>query len=204
MSFKYENERDAQQHLLGTVVMYAGAPAYVHEIAPSASGAFVVSLGHLPRYRNIFQVDLFDGQFEPRGIRLGYCNIVNAGRATFLSRIPSRQYHQGLHRTNLRIPEDETGRRHTNFEHLLTDAGFADCLRNIYPSYKEALNLLENPNILSAAFHRYFAVSKDELGFYRMHNRGIPVAYGGADKIILADKYEYLREQLTELGIKVA
>lgn len=204
MSFKYENERDAQQHLQGTVIMYAGAPAFVHEITPAAGGAFVVHLGHLPRFRNIFQVDLFDSQLEPRGMRLGYCNVTGAGQAVFLTRVPSRQYHQGLCRTNVNIPSDEHGHRIVGFDTLMIDPGFTDALRGIYPNLKEATDLLENPDYRSVAFDRYFALSKDELGFYRMYNRGMPVAYGQLSSFQLAEKFEYLREQLTELGVKIA
>lgn len=203
MSFAYENVRDANQHLMHSVVMFAGAPAFVHEVIQGPEqGSFSVHLGHLPRIQNTFTVDLFHADFEPRNCRLGYVNVSSIGHALYCTRIPARQYHQGLVRGNVNIPRVE-GRTVSTFEMLLQEPGFADALRNVYPTYEAAQGLLENPNYTSMAFNRRYALSKDELGFYRLHYKGEPVAFGEGKKFKVPEKFKYLREELMELGVEV-
>ena len=143
MAFMYQNVADAEQHLRGTVVMFDGMPAYVHSVTALGNGRFLANLGHLPRINNTFEVDLFDARLDPKGIRLGYVNCTKYGEALFCSRIPARQYHQGLHQNNVNVARSHlTDARVTSFPYMLSDPGFADALRNIYPTFNEALNLL--------------------------------------------------------------
>lgn len=204
MSFHYTDVRDANQHLLGTVVMFAGQPAFIHEIQvnPADQHGFIAHIGHLPRINNMVTVDLFSPDLEPKKLRLGYVNVSSVGHAMFCSRIPAKQYHQGLCRGNVSIPPIN-GQRLTSFERLLTEPGFADALRNQYPTYEEAARLLENPDYRSMAFHRSYALEKDELGFFRLFYKGEPVAFGENKQFKLADKFKYLREEITELGVQV-
>lgn len=206
MSFKYENSRDANQHLQNTVIMYAGVPALVHEVHEQGDGTFSIVLSHLPRMNNRITVDLFSPDLQIRGLQLGYCNASSIGRAVWMSRIPSRQYHQGFCRGNVNIRVDRvSGVRPISWENCLREPGFSDSLRNVYPNLQESIRLLDNPEYRSVAFHRRYAVEKDELDFYRLHYKGEPVAIdgGGNGVFRLAKKFDFLREELVLLGVQM-
>ncbi len=202
MSFAYTDIRDAQQHLQHSVIMYDGRPVWVNEIF-NHEQTFKVSISSLPRQRDPITVDLMDPLLGPREARLGYVNS-NLGYALYLTRIPLRQYKQGLCRSNVHIP-GVNGQRIVNFENLIREPGFADSLRNIYPTYDEAANRLnENPNVRSVAFDKCFALERDELGFFRLFYKGEPVAFGEDKSFKLPKKFCYLKEMISELGVDCA
>lgn len=171
---------------------------------PTAPGSFLAHLQPLPRLANDVVVDLFDPLLEPRGIQLGYVNVSRYGVALFTSRVPARQYHQGLCRQNVNVGNDRRGRRVVNFPDLLREPGFTDALKGVYPTFKEAVELLDNKNYSSFAFDRLFCVERDEMDFLRIFFRDIPVAFGEANTgFKLASKASYLKEDLLKLGVKI-
>lgn len=202
MSFAYTNVADAQQHLQHSVVMYDKRPVWVNEIF-DVDGDMVASITNIPTLRNAYNVSIFDPLFCPREVRLGYTNTTG-GHAVFLSRVPSRQYKQGICRNNTHIPNTPEGLRVTTFEHLTRMASWSDALRGIYPTFAEAVSLLKNgEGIRSVAFHRDYAAGLDDLGFVRLYHKGEACAFGEDGVFRLPKQFEYLTEELTEMGMKI-
>lgn len=202
-AYAYTTLEDLRQHLASTVVLYRSQPHFVQGQGHNNDGSFYVSLVALPVENNRpFRVSINDPDLEPRGARLGYCNVGNV--AYYLSRIPRRQFQQGLGSNNVNIPRDN-GNRVTSFDRLLHEPGFADLLRNTYPTFQEAVQQLEAPDSTKfrIAFHRHFAIEHDDLGFVRLLFKGDAVGYGKADRYNLPQRYSYLAETLTENGVQL-
>jgi len=199
----YQTPEDAAQHLNHTIIMYDDRPVYVQEVF-RAGGVIRLSLLPVPSLRDPFAVDLFDPLIDAKimGQRLGYCNLGSGLGATWVSRIPARQYHQGLCGQNLSIGNVNGRGNVLRWDSLMRRAEFADMLRRQYPSYKEVLKQLENDHdIPSIAFHPHLAIERQELGYYLLLYKAERVAWGDPLQFKLPKKFEYLKETLNKCGV---
>lgn len=200
----YENAADANQHLHHTVIMYDDRPVWVEDVFSNDRNDILCTLNFLPRVRDPFSVSVFDPKLDARGMgqRLGYMNYFNQNGVVFLSRIPSRQYKQGLSRGNVAATYDSQGRRTFDFSLYSRRPEFVDMLTGTYPTFEEACRRLEaEPNIAAIAFHREFALQRDELGYYLLLFKGTKVAWGDPKSFKLPSHFIYLKEVLQKNGV---
>ncbi len=207
MVLPYDNVENAAQHLQGCVVMYDDRPHYVREVYRQTNGKrdIMAILSAMPRMRDEIHVPIFDPLFDAKclGQRLGYVNFGDTIGTLWLSRIPSRQYKQGLIRQNVLVTMGG-GRRDpgVRFDTLLQHAGLSDCLRGIYPTFDQAIQKLDdNPNLPSVAFHKHFALERQDLGYHLLCYRNERVAWGDPKKFKLPEHFIYLKETLDKLGV---
>ena len=197
----YENAADANQQLGQSVIMFDGNPVWVHEVRSLSSGSIVAVCYPMLAMKDMMTIPINDPRLDARdlGNRLGYVNTFQHTGAVFCSRIPARQFKQGLSKNNVAIGSRD-GPRIFGFETLRGLSGFTDCLRGHYPSIQEAKDrLTKEPEIPSIAFHKYFALQHDELGFFVVMYRGERVAWGDPESFKIPTHYKYLKELMQEL-----
>lgn len=202
----YDTVENTHAKLAGTVFMFDGRP--VHCLGAFNSGdqkdPIHLNLQFLPKMRDNVAVSVNDPRVEVRNLPLGYVNIYDD--AVYLTRTPCRQFRQGL--TNQSVICPPIRKRDApmyNFKSLIQRAEFVDAMCNVYPTYKEALNmLLDNPEKRSVAFSRRFALFHDkELGFFELRYKGNRVAWGDPNNFNLPSEFMYLSEVIAEQGISV-
>lgn len=156
-----------------------------HVIGKERVGDLGVILASDPR--------LSDGPY-----RLGYMNKVHATSAEgdrvevvcYITRVPVRApYKQGICMDNLHF--------HGNLMHFrmaIKIPEFADMLRGKYPTFRKAVNSLDDEH-RAIAYHRHWAVAQSKTGNLDLHYRGQLVGTGqDAKSIQLGPKFQYLQD----------
>lgn len=175
----------ADNRLRNTLISYKGYPVFVRGINGRGviDGEFIGT-----RQFNGLPIHINDCDVTP--IPLGYLN--KQGRATYLERIPSRYYRQGLTRDTIYF---KNGRRLDLFEKEL-----AKTVQNIYPKFEDCVELVFNNECVSWAFARKFAIGK-----LRANSKEITLAYRGNSVGRVEDngpqldkKFFFLNESLEE------
>lgn len=202
----YDTVENAHAKLAGTVFMFDGRP--VNCLGAFDSGdnrdQIHLNLQFLPKMRDNVAVSINDPRIEVRNLPLGYVNIFND--AIYLTRTPCRQFRQGLTSNSVVCPQI---RRHGvpvyNFKTLMQRPEFTDSMMGVYPTFKEAVDMLLNSNEkLSVAFNRRFALAHDkDLGFFELRYKGNRVAWGDPNNFNLPSEFSYLTEVIHEQGISV-
>lgn len=197
----------ARVRLLGTIVLYKDLPVLVNDI---------VSGRGLPNPR-IPRAFISDVEGEGRSVRkrldsphfnrfrdlpkLGWVNSRD-GKAFFVERVPARIQQHGINTSNTCVY-----RFNDNF--ALLDPGRADLARTflnkyfkmshqgLFPSLESILSNIQEGE--AVAFNRDCCVVRDELGmrwlYYKTRKVGM---FSGADTVVLASKFSYLRETLQD------
>ena len=207
----YDNHHDAATYLSGTVVLYKGDPMMVRDVIDVTP--IILDCLALPKQSKRFPIELGDPHLNYTTFNLGYMNpdtdrgVNQYPSAVYVSRTPARRVQQGLSGNNCvgRYQDPQRGVRSVPGHHLFGYAGFRDMLQGNYPSFEEASAILEkDTNRTSVAFHKRFALYKDrDLGFYEIHYKGMRVGWGTLTNMILPTEYCWLREMISEVGIKV-
>lgn len=214
---KFEDARQAQQHLYQRYVVYNGKFVQIYQIAdrlpvpdePAACLASVYTepydpvkprvLEHIPLNDEGFN----DFKFDP----LGWINHDTG--AILMELLPIRQTKHGYGPENVeyygfaRNGNDAwLGRPEVQLPDLLFSEGAREMLRNEYPLYVETTPIiLGNPGF-SAAVSRRYAVQTDADGYSWLW-RGASRVGLIVDKntVRLGKRYQYLREELGESDI---
>lgn len=216
----YDNTDLAKQKLHGTICYYDGRAVMVKEITynygkddpnhekPPAIGARIFHIdGSKP---GAFVVSLDDPKFQFMEYNTGYINF--SGYALWYYRVPHRQWKQGLHRSQFQMRDYSKLMDYHDFDNFGSNEFTAAMLENRYPSFKEALATLENPNYLKMAFHKDFALYRDKMRKdFMIEWKGFPAAFQYKDfddpnviKFRCAPEMGYLKESIQEMGIKVS
>lgn len=208
----YDNHEMAKQKLLGTLCYYDGRAVLVKEVKVKYEGeedkpvqkfcAFIVGI-EIPAKTNMVYLD--DPKFQFMEFNTGYINY--AGYALWYYRIPSRQWKQGIHKTQFALRDAS---KLTNEYHQYDNFGNNECtakmLENRYPGFDESVEQLKDPAFTKVAFHKDFAVYKDK--FRKdciIEYKGIPAAFWDKEGMfVCTDHMKYLRESIQEMNIKVA
>lgn len=195
----YDNVRDAQSYLNGTVAFWDGAPIYIERIEAD----FGVSGYKLPvdgrAVRETFGT-INDKRFQCQQYRLGYLNW-STGAALYVSRRPHRGVHQGLSDQNLSII-DGLGNPQS-MARAIREQGFADMLMGKYPTPAEAAKMMDKKGTTSVAFDRYLAVSRhphfENLRFLKY--KGRDVSWSDKNEFKLPEEFKYLQQICEPTGI---
>lgn len=143
-----------------------------------------------------------------RPFPLGMCNI--EGQAYYVERAPIRRGLQGLSPNGMTIsslalvndPNNRVGGR-GGFQ--LYSPGFKDCVMGAYPSAKECVQNLQDPNILnsSVGFHRKFAFVRGPLDMIFLAYKEESIGYVDPREMVvtLGRRFVQHREVIDGLGV---
>ena len=208
--FFYDSLEDASRRLQGTVVLHKNlGPVYVSGLQGLNTDQYadVVPLPTGRRGEGNTTLPLTPKEFEIHKLpSLGY--VDTADYSFYLNRRSNRQGKQGFCRTNINIPNNNTGRVPA-FENLLASRQFLNMLTNKYPKMEEVFDkVLKSEEPIMQSFSKIFALSIDDMESVSLWNRGLKVAVANNPKkygpqFRLPPKFQYLREELQENGIRI-
>lgn len=212
LSIAYESLEDASMRLIQTVVMYDGEPVYITNIKnvgpddpkgdifrvycqPLPYGAKALDEAQMRKF-------ISSKKFDLAAFPMGFMNYGN--EALYCSRKPKRQQKQGLSNgtfdcTNIRFPEADTPR----LDGCLPMKEFHDCIKGVYPSFQEAVSLVQVGGKFAVAFSRTFAVVQDEdiEELLYIYHKKQKVGFIMDGKLKLAKVGLCLKEALAEEGV---
>lgn len=205
----FDNARDANQYLAGTVCYWGESPFFVDHVDETFQAHGYL----LPLTNNsaVQLVDCNDRRFNCREYKLGYMNSAE-GSAYYVSRLPARHVQQGIAGTNtlfLRagdaIParRDRFGGRGYGMQEAIRDQGFVDMLQGRYPPAEEVARRLVEGGARSVAVSRFLAIKRHpqfkNLNF--LEYKGREVSYSETLAFDLPEEFVYLRELCQPAGV---
>lgn len=214
----FDTAEDASQKLAQTVIFYRDRPVFIHSIKNSPKGILITATD-LPLkpsgdpYDLRIEITDKDLDWTRLGERLGYLNVdwLNQYKqAVYVCRYPVRKSIQGLSKQNTVIPHLQAPLNNSNasgksfyYENMLTLPGFVQMLSNTYPSYTEIQDKFSrHPEAHSYAFHRWFAVTRKQVGPMFLAYKGQDIGWSeDMTRFILDKKYRHLSETLEDQGI---
>jgi len=204
MTLPYQQQNEINDRYIGTVLYLGDKPFYVYDTSFNVKGLCLSGflVGDAEKYLEPSVADetLRDGPFN-----IGYVNKLpyvgrnnkTLYRASYMTRIPKRQWKQGLTSDIIHmspVPKQPWGE-------MLKNPMFRDMLQGKYPTFDKAKSLVKG-SLTSAAFSRQLAIGKDEVGLFKLAYRGQPVAYSETGKKFkLSEDFTYLRELLDNYGV---
>jgi hypothetical protein len=144
-----------------------------------------------------------------RPYRLGMCNLKGSG-CVYLERMPNRKTEQGLVPSMINetainvIPNKDQGRAMRNVD--IYGEAFKDCVMGAYPTAKDCLANLLNPEVMNeaAAFHREFALVRGPLDMlflaYKHEIVGV-LPKNNFDAVRLGHEFQHTKEVVEQLGL---
>lgn len=193
---KFDNLQDVSAKFVNTVCYYKGEPVHVKAAFHDDDDPTVFRLSVTPLGEPSQIIDIHDPEFKYTGYNIGYSN--GQGLATWWYRRPAKQYQQGLKAEQLRFfTENGYGQPKTGFQF---NKVYVNMLKNHYLSLEEAKKLVRDGKVLTAAWHRDFAVSwQEEDHQYHLDYRACSIgSFGAHTPIVLLPQAEYLKETLHE------
>jgi hypothetical protein len=185
----FDNVRDANMRLQGTIVRYEGQPIQIHEVVGVDAAIKLVVMGLVDE--EVQRLGLDDPELNLDPVPLGY---VNEGKGTsYVERIPIRKWKHGLHRENVHIRGDmvELGRD------VIRTRYMADTILGVFPTLPEALQSVVEGRRKETAFNRKFSLRMDEeTGIVNLMYRTERVGFVMDGKPQLGPKMQYLKEEL--------
>jgi len=187
----YENldRHDLSQIFSESILMYEKQPVYVRDV--DEDGLLDLE-AFCSRKRMV--VSPTDSGIDFTPIPLGMCNAES--QAIFLSRIPKRQFKQGLCKQNLLAWTLDGAPGHNDVDYIMNrgTTSLSDTIRGQYPSIDEAVKMVTEGGKDSVAFNRYFAITADGEVFYKKTRVGM--YHVGESKFMFLKSQEYLAEVL--------
>lgn len=211
---KYETVDEVTTRLKDSIVMYDGKPVYITRIShadPDDEDKISrVFFRELPYGNNVQAKEqrkfLSSKKFELATPRLGYFN--HEGQAVFVSRIPVRQYQQGLTKKTASVC-DVVGNIHQQigFTTMVGSQGFVDMIAGKYPSFQDVGDMIDDKENSSVALSASFAFRLDhDLDALILMNKGTRcgLALKGDKALKIPQKFHFLRQELEECRIPLA
>lgn len=178
----------AEAKLSNSIVRVASRPFLVMRVGEGGN-----VLGRHLGYSGVKSVSLNELDLTP--IPLGYWNSAS-GSASYLSRLPVRNWKQGL-MANQIVMQTLNPIRGLNID----GEDFIKCLCNKYPSFAQTVEYLVCEPLKTLAFHKVFAMTQfSKKGNSTLLYKGEAVGNFSLDQRIpdLAPKYQFLQETLEE------
>jgi len=205
---KYDTLEQANLRLTGSIITYQNHAVLVRGVREDTPGVLKLELdtypvqtaaGNKSKKSDRILVDQSDPDLNYRLFRFGYCNDDVSRNAYYLSRAGRRQQVQGIAAGTLAgVPNRDIA--------LVYRTGFEDMLFDRYPSPREALDRLKDPEAPweRVGISRDFAVGVD-TDFAKLHKlfyRGTAVGVAmGEAAFSLANDYKFLAEVTKEQNI---
>lgn len=212
----YQTVRDAQACLQRNIILYKNWPHYVSSVdGPNG----VVGLDDITLClvklslkstgdNKTVNVTLDDPDINVTNVQIGFTNLTLD--ALWCSRIPIRGNAQGLAESNLNwsFVTNTGAEERVSFSRLIGKDTFSHQFSGSYPTVPDILASFEqDKNLRSRAFHRQYAISRDEFRKdFVVHYRQRAVGFGALKdrKLYLTADYKHLKERFEECGFNVA
>ena len=152
MRCKYQ-DRDLGQRLDQSIVRYKGHPYYVRHIDVNILSLYEVD-GH--RKDPILNIRSDDGYLDISTVPLGYFQLM-PNIVVHATRVPSRQFKQGIHESILKMESIPKSIEARNFRWTIYCTGFKNMILGRYPTALEAL----------ATFRRWTNSSNCEIAIHK-------------------------------------
>ena len=181
---------DVTMRFANTVVLFKGEPVYFKTCDRSWD---VV-------YRPINKRNWKEVRFDHEGwdfspVPLGYCNT--RARASYLARLPVRRWKQGLSADNCTWIGGSPG---VHIRDVLTSQYLYSTIKGQFIPYKKCIQEVKSKDcaVISRAFSREWAVTKNKEGLLLMANKGKVVGWFNKGNPILGEGNEYLIQSMEE------
>lgn len=204
---EYEHDEEGRRRILGTVVLINGHPCKVMDIREGMVEYIPVDeLNNFnqPRYPS---VPLNDPSINVFNIPTGYVNLKTRKQSTaiYTRKRAVRNGLQGIRQGSLLIDHPPGDMRlDLSYNQMITNPGFVNMTKDIYPSAEEALSkMMETEEPGSIAFHRRLAYVRDLEGFpVHIHYRGKRVGWcPNTESVVLPKNKEYMSDILKEAKV---
>lgn len=204
MALPYKLFNEVNDRYVGTIIYYGDLPVYIVKALPGVQDLDLLCtmVGDNRNLTSVYHVT--DPLFRDGPFQLGYVNKLPFTLnneifygASYMTRIPRRQWKQGLTPAIVEFSPKLQG----DFYELLVNPMFKDMLQGNYPTLAQARNLL-NGKLVSVAFSRQLAISKDDCDIIKLHYRGktVGLSEDGA-KFKLRKEYSFLKEFSEASGV---
>jgi hypothetical protein len=205
---RYDNPHDVSMRLNGCVARYKGEPVILTYIGDDN----VLHVNYRPlrkpnaKWQSIHSSDV---ELDISSPPLGYLNHVETKAAYYVQRVPVRKQFQGFHSDNSNVePECEQRYATQRIYHLIKTPEMADTIDNKYPSGDRIIEMmLSDPSIRSMAFHRKFAIRRDEIGIFKLRHmtRTIGFFEPRTNKCVLPEPFTnpIFERQLAKHGLEL-
>lgn len=177
MAFPYTTVQDARQHLHNTIILFDSKPAHVIDIHTNDTGGLEAVLDLMAG--ESVNVSLWDTRIQTRNFPLGYVNL--APGAVYLTRIPRRQYQQGLSDNNVIASNGD------NFRRIARSKGFRDAMAGKYPTVAECLELIKSKE--SAAFSVDFCLRRMNSGLIEVQYQNTSIGVFLDNQFVLGPSF---------------
>lgn len=165
--------------LVNTVCLYKGEPVFVKE-----SQEHRLQVSYLADDFRVETVDYRTTDFKYMGLTLGYMN--HAQEALYLMRSISRGTGSpALNYDCIKVAGQEESTWDASFMHTKE---FGDCIKGIYPSFKDIHEKVDNGDFMSGAFHRHFAIRRHKSRLVITRRGTEDVGFIKGSRIITFDK----------------
>lgn len=215
----YDSTEEVNQKLAGCVLLYKLQPLYVHGAAPVDTPPWKIKVSYCNDLNNVFYISLDDADLNYRevGDKLGYMNLKGyIGRpyneCTYLMRMPIRSssYAQGLSKKNVRLSDLKgnraigLGRIDLIFDQAIYGGKSSELklmMNNVYPTIKEVSDdFFKDETLVSKAFHRMWAIEKDEVGPFNLLYKNTKVGWTeDFNRFKVSDRYRFLKKEFEKV-----
>jgi hypothetical protein len=212
---KYETVDEVKARLEHTVVLYDSQPVYISSVMMPEGEDEIARVYFYPlpltydkdsgRPRGVaVRKYLSSKKFDLTPFKMGFMN--HKGSAINVTRIPVRQYKQGLSSTTASFTDLDGGRNKSiNFASAISSQSFVDMINNDYPAFDEVIDKL-GPKTHSIALSRRFALLVDpdiEAMFLYHGTNKCGLCLLGEKALRVPDKFRFLREAMEEVRIPI-
>jgi len=172
------NSNDAHMYLSDTVVRYCGEPIYISRVDED-----VVYFSTLQPHQEL-TTSIRDKDIDISPVPLGY--TPHPGEDLYTVRIPGPEYLR-VRRYKQGLCFDAVNGWHSGVDLWLDSVYYT--IKNIFPSFEEALGFVEKGKDL-CAFSRTEAIDRN----MNLHHKGMVVGSWKNGGIVLDDRHYYLNE----------
>ena len=176
-----------------TIVSLGGEPCWFDEVRAQEGGGWVVTGREI---RNLHAVVVPISEFDPTTRHVGYINdALGTREAHYFSRIPSRQWRQGIRPDNM---VNLTSMSLYPKEELLCSEQFYLSYMDIYPSYKGSV-ISTISDYKSVSFHKEYRVHReDKLTLWNKWHCVGEINPNNFD-VSLNKEFKFLEDELEEI-----
>lgn len=169
---------DLAQIFTDSVIVYDGEPVYVKSVSKDRELS-VIPLNKPFTAANIKTVNIEDGKFNFTPVSLGFCN--EGGDSFYVTRVPKRQYKQGLVKTSISAQYINEGYSNDGLRKVrgLVCCSMYSCIKGEYPSIETAIKSIDKKGTRSIAFSRNFSIDEEFNLYYKTDKVGMIDVYSG-------------------------
>jgi hypothetical protein len=186
---RYDTASDVKLRLHGSIVRYKGTPVTA-KARLNDNDDLYLRLVSLRDFVFNEYIHSSDTDLDISSPPLGYMNTDEITH--YIQRIPTRKQVQGFTHHSASFLTDSPNPFHSNPLTMLHSVAMADTIDGKYPNGIEVLEkLMSSPSIVSIAFHRKFALMKDEISLIKLRHMGKSIGFfkPGSNRCIVSQQF---------------